>query len=100
MPSSSVVKELIHDSIIELNNQFDREKRSIKLDFTNLKCFELKQAKKNGLPKDDYPNLNKMALLSDIKASTFALICKEGGLMVFSTTKEVKNDCCERCSLF
>lgn len=89
-------KQLIQTVLEEFNRKMEKDDYDYIFTGNDVGSFKLKPAKKNGLPKTDYPCIDLDSLVKDIGINNFSLIFKENSLVYVPK----KRDSCCKCLIF
>jgi hypothetical protein len=87
-------KQFIQTALEEFNRKMEKDNYDYRFAWND--SFKLKPAKKNGLPKSDYPCIDLDSLVKDIGINNFSLIFKENCLVYVPK----RRDSCCKCLIF
>lgn len=103
--SAKSINDLISKVIEDFNRDdyeidIKKNKYSVKL-VNNPNLYYIKPAKKNKLPKTDYPPFNSKLILSDLYTHRLSFLAKEGANCVNLTKiKDINKSNCKKCLIF
>ena len=89
---NNTIFDFIRFSINLINENLKQEKFEFKLNNKNIEKYQIKIAKKNGMPNFDYPNFNKNTILKNCKSEKLCLIWNDNENNYLIKNNENDND--------